>query len=325
MIRAEALASRPQADSGGRTAPKGRLRWDPVLSADEEHELAERIKGGDEDARRELILANLRMVLEIARKFRGGKLPLDDLVQEGNLGLIRASADFDPSVHGCRFYTYAEIWIKGFIHRALARNGSLIRVPERVFVQRQQGLRAMRAPGQGGGAAERAETTNPPHGAVDVWGDPVAPGRRDADVPDGSGQGPDPMVLDAAEIVSLAEAIVDHHQPDQQVVEQEQRILLELALRRLNPVEAWVVRERYGLGLLIPDEWDWSSPRIDADSRDEPEDEVNARGRRRAVFHRTYHELARACGLSVHRIRQVEETALEKLRDVLHPCLIPAL
>ena len=139
MIRdEEAFESQPSADPDGRIRSTGSVRWDPLLSADEERELADRIKGGDQAARRQLILANLRVVVEIARGFRSSKVPLDDLIQEGNLGLIRASEDFDPSVHGCRFYTYAEVWIRAFIHRALIANDSLIRVPQHVFLQRKQ-------------------------------------------------------------------------------------------------------------------------------------------------------------------------------------------
>lgn len=324
MIRAEALESRSRADAGGPTPPERRLRWEPVLSADEERDLAERIRGGDEDARQELILANLRMVVEIARRFRGGRLPLDDLVQEGNLGLIRASADFDPAVHGCRFYTYAEIWINAFIHRAFVSNGSLIRIPKHLFEQRKQGRRARGGPRQAEVADERAGAASPTAIEDNAGGAGLGLFGLDPSTSEGPASDPGPVASEA-EIVPLTEMIVDDHPPDQQVAEHEQRILLELALRRLSPVEAWVIRERYGLCLSIPEERGWSSPLTRTARQGEPEDEADGYGSRRAMYHRTYHELGRACGLSHRRILQVEQTALEKLRDVLGPCLAQAL
>ena len=113
------------------------------------------------------------------------------------------------------------------------------------------------------------------------------------------------------------------------MADHEQRLLLEVALHRLNPVEAWVIRERYGLCLLIPEERDWSSPGPHVARRDDPEYAAEAEAESpdqcRAYFHRSYVELERDCGLSRHRILQVEEAALEKLRDVLRPCLVQAL
>src|SRR5207245_635053 len=98
-----------------------------------------RIKKGDTVvARTQLILANLRLVVCIARRYRSSKLSFDDLVQEGNLGLVRASQDFDPSVHNTRFSTHAEFWIKSFIHRAIIANDSLIQVPANVFWLRKR-------------------------------------------------------------------------------------------------------------------------------------------------------------------------------------------
>lgn len=320
MIRDEAFEPGPPAEPRGPIRSTGGVRWDPLLSADEESDLASRIKTGDEAARRRLILANLRVVVEIARRFRRGKVPLDDLIQEGNLGLIRASADFDPSVHACRFYTYAEVWIRAFIHRALIANDSLIRVPQHVFLQRKQYRRVghARASGvdvEGTGEAGSAGAEPSTRGLGDI-----AP-RLDPDDFSEIRHSPLPSVVGEEEGVPLTEAIIDDRQPDQQVADYERRLILELALRRLNPVEAWIIRERYGLCLLIPGERDWSIPRFHAAHPENPasesdaDDDSHADGR--AFFHRSYIELARDCGLSRHRIRQVEEAALEKLRHVL--------
>src|SRR5262249_50280118 len=82
-----------------------------LLTADEERELALAIAGGDRDARDHLVRANLRLVAKIARDYMGRGLDFEDLVGEGNLGLLRAAAEFDPSF-GARFSTYAAYWIK---------------------------------------------------------------------------------------------------------------------------------------------------------------------------------------------------------------------
>ncbi len=89
------------------------------LSASEERSLAERIKAGDADATEKLITANLALVLRAVKYYKRCGVPLDDLVQEGNLGLIRAARNFDPSTHTARFATYATYWIRRFIVRSL--------------------------------------------------------------------------------------------------------------------------------------------------------------------------------------------------------------
>jgi DNA-directed RNA polymerase sigma subunit (sigma70/sigma32) len=104
-------------------------RWVPLHSAEEEARLAERARAGDRTARNHLILANLRLVPLVARPYRCRLLPFEDLVQAGNLGLIRASADFDPAVHLCRFATYAELRIRAHLHRALITAQWPVRYP----------------------------------------------------------------------------------------------------------------------------------------------------------------------------------------------------
>ena len=76
-------------------------------------------------------MANLALVLRAVKAYRRSGIPVDDLVQEGNLGLIRAAQSFDPSTHTARFATYAGIWIRACLGRALGTNGPLIHVPER--------------------------------------------------------------------------------------------------------------------------------------------------------------------------------------------------
>jgi RNA polymerase primary sigma factor len=99
-----------------------------LLSADEEKELAHGIARGDKDARERMIRANLRLVVNIARHYTGKGLALQDLIEEGNLGLLRAVEGFDPSM-GTRFSTYASYWIKQSIKRALVNTAKPIRIP----------------------------------------------------------------------------------------------------------------------------------------------------------------------------------------------------
>ncbi len=99
-----------------------------LLTADEERRLAEAIGRGDAAARDHMVRANLRLVVSIARGYANRGLPLPDLIEEGNLGLLRAVEGFDPKV-GTRFSTYASYWIKQSIKRALINNGKTIRIP----------------------------------------------------------------------------------------------------------------------------------------------------------------------------------------------------
>jgi RNA polymerase primary sigma factor len=100
----------------------------PLLSADEERELAERVAAGDPYARDHMVKANLRLVVNIARGYLGKGLSLEDLIEEGNLGLMRAVEGFDGLME-TRFSTYASYWIKQSIRRAVMNNGKPIRLP----------------------------------------------------------------------------------------------------------------------------------------------------------------------------------------------------
>jgi RNA polymerase primary sigma factor len=100
----------------------------PLLNGKEEKELATRIGQGDTRARDQMVRANLRLVVNIARGYSGKGLGLQDLIEEGNLGLLRAVEGFDPAM-GTRFSTYASYWIKQSIKRALINTGKTIRIP----------------------------------------------------------------------------------------------------------------------------------------------------------------------------------------------------
>ena len=99
-----------------------------LLTADEEKQLSRQISAGDAAARDRMVRANLRLVVNIARGYSGKGLPLQDLIEEGNLGLLRAVEGFDPDMN-TRFSTYASYWIKQSIKRALVNTAKTIRVP----------------------------------------------------------------------------------------------------------------------------------------------------------------------------------------------------
>ena len=103
----------------------------PLITVKEENELAKRIKKGDAAAREHMIRANLRLVVKIARGYENYGLPLLDLINEGNIGLMKAVERFDPA-KGAKFSTYAAFWVKQGIKRALADQSKTIRLPVHV-------------------------------------------------------------------------------------------------------------------------------------------------------------------------------------------------
>jgi len=225
----------------------------PVLSTWEERKLAERIKAGDQRAQERLILANRRLVFRIVRNYKIPGVSLDDLVQEGSVGLIRAAQNFDPSTHAIRFSSYAAFWIRAFIQRALTNDCA----------------------------------------------------QRDT-------QGGPPTQLET---------------PENELVEQEERGIVHAALWQLNPFEAWVIRERFGLGEWCSDATDSSNLKKKAAShttaataRRKGATAASRAARPSASYYgRTHKNLSHDCGLSVHRIRLIERAALDKLRAILSP------
>ena len=120
------------------------IRDASLLSAAEERSLAEAIAQGDSDARARMIQANLRLVVKIAREYVGRGMSLDDVIGEGNLGLIRAAEEYDPRF-GTRFSTYASYWIKQAIRHALINTTATIRLPAHMVGLLTKWRRAERA------------------------------------------------------------------------------------------------------------------------------------------------------------------------------------
>ena len=115
----------------------------PLLAHEDLLALARRSRAGDEEARKRIILANLRLVVHLARAYRNRGLPMLDLIEEGNLGLIHATDRFEPE-RGLRFSTYAAIWIRQSILRGVAEQARSVRIPVQMFQQVNRYARAER-------------------------------------------------------------------------------------------------------------------------------------------------------------------------------------
>src|SRR5271167_4015286 len=211
-----------------------------LLNADEEKMLARRIEEGDSEARDRMVRANLRLVVNIARSYTGKGLGLQDLIEEGNLGLLRAVEGFDPRMN-TRFSTYASYWIKQSIKRALVNTAKTIRVPaymvELLAKWRRASAKLQEELGRAPSQEEIARLLDLPRKKLNIIKKAIrvynaAPQTDQAE----SGWSLDEMLMDG-----------NSKSPDLEMVEADVlKHVLEL-LDKMDPREATVLRMRFGL------------------------------------------------------------------------------
>jgi RNA polymerase primary sigma factor len=247
----------------------------PLLTAEEEKDLAYRIEDGDNVARDRMVRANLRLVVNIARSYTGKGLGLQDLIEEGNLGLLRAVEGFDPSMN-TRFSTYASYWIKQSIKRALVNTAKTIRIPaymvELLAKWRRASARLQEELGRTPTQEEVAKSLNLPRKKLNIIKKAIRV----------YNSAPQTDHLDSG--FSLDEMLMDGNTktPDTEMVEADDlKHVLEL-LDKLDKREATVLRMRFGL------------------DDEEP---------------RTLKEIGERLGLTRERVRQIESEALGKLSE----------
>jgi RNA polymerase primary sigma factor len=216
-----------------------RARAHPLLTAAEEVELAKRIERGDLEAKERMINSNLRLVVSQARRYQGHGLPMEDLVQEGMLGLIRAVEKFDWR-RGFKFSTYGTLWIRQAIQRGLQNHGRTIRVPVHV-AQRQVKVRKIES--ELSGKLSREPTDEEIAAVAELTVDEVAElrelsrGLASLDQPigeDGETAFGDLLASDAPE-------------PAQQVFDSDRDRRVNDIVERLPEGERHVIRLRFGL------------------------------------------------------------------------------
>ena len=255
----------------------GEIGFSPLLTAEEEVSIARRIQKGDSDARRHMIESNLRLVVKISRRYLNRGLALLDLIEEGNLGLIRAVEKFDPE-RGFRFSTYATWWIRQTIERGIMNQTRTIRLPIHVVKEINIYLRAARH------LAQSLDHEPSPEEIAHMLDKPIADVKRmlglnervtSVDVP--MGRDSDKSVLDG---------IADEHNVDPSVLLQDEDMhdCLEMWLGQINEKQREVVERRFGLH-----------------GRDVS----------------TLEEVGNALGVTRERVRQIQLEALKRLRDVM--------
>jgi RNA polymerase primary sigma factor len=211
----------------------------PLLTREEERELACRKDAGDEDAKRKLIEANLRLVMAITRDYTRASVPRLDLIQEGNLGLIRAVEKFDYRM-GYKLSTYASWWIRQAIMAALANQGHTIRLPLHVADELRRVLKARRELAQklsrDPSTTELAEASGFPESRVQELLELVDVAvSLDAPVGDGESLFGDPI------------EDTNSDRPEEETALELRHSELARALQRLNPRMRYVLELRFGL------------------------------------------------------------------------------
>jgi RNA polymerase primary sigma factor len=248
-----------------------------LLTPQEEIELAARIKNGDKKAREQMIKANLRLVVKIARDYEGIGLPLLDLISEGNIGLMKAVERFDPS-KGAKLSTYGSWWIKEAIKRALANQTKTIRLPvhllEKISKMRRAAICQRDELGREPTDEELAEELGTEAGRVaQMRLAALQPASLDAPV-------------DQENSHSYGELIADENAdtPYEQLEDKTIIRMLGEMVKALNPREKTILRERFGL--------DGDPPK-------------------------TLEEVGDELSITRERVRRLQNTALKKLRRMI--------
>jgi RNA polymerase primary sigma factor len=248
-----------------------------LLTAEQEKELAYRIEDGDSQARDQMVRANLRLVVNIARGYTGKGLGLQDLIEEGNLGLLRAVEGFDPGMN-TRFSTYASYWIKQSIKRALVNTAKTIRIPaymvELLAKWRRATAKLQDELGRAPTHEEVARSLNLPKKKLGII-------KKAIRVYNSA-----PQAEQAETGWSLDEMLMDGHSktPDNEMVEADDLQHVMELLDKMDKREATVLRMRFGL------------------DDEEP---------------KTLKEIGERLGLTRERVRQIESEALSKLSEIM--------
>jgi RNA polymerase primary sigma factor len=221
------------------------IKDDALLTATEECELARAIARGDAGARSRMIQANLRLVVKIARDYVGRGIVLDDLIGEGNLGLIRAAEEFDPRF-GTRFSTYASYWIKQAIRHALINTTATIRLPAHMVSLLTKWRRAERTLCREAGRAPTFEEVASYLRLSETQKSLVAKARQARQIKLESGMAADCTRWSPDDSIDRREA------PDAVLETADERDLLLRRLNRLDARERAILALRYGLEGELP-------------------------------------------------------------------------
>ena len=211
-----------------------------LLSATEERRLAFAVQAGDFLARQKMIEHNLRLVVNIAKHYVNRGVPLLDLIEEGNLGLIHALEKFEPE-RGFRFSTYATWWIRQNVERAIMNQSRTIRLPVHVIKELNVYLRAQRF------LEARSDKDPNAEDVASLLGKPVEEVRRVLNLNERMASLDAPLDIDPS--LSLGESIADEQTPlpDELLQRQEVSARIQDWLNQLNDKQRWVIERRFGL------------------------------------------------------------------------------